>query len=56
MGEQINYGISVQYNTAQRGKFGGEWLQVYVWLSPLAVPLKLSQRCSSAILQYKIKI
>ena len=24
------------------GKFGGEWIQGYVWLSPIAVPLKLS--------------
>ena len=27
------------------GKFGGEWIHVYVWLSPFAVHLKLSQRC-----------
>jgi len=26
-----------------------------VWLSPFALHLKLSQHCSSAILQYKIK-
>jgi len=25
------------------GEFGGEWLHVYVWLSPFAVHLKLSQ-------------
>ena len=25
------------------GKFGGEWIHVYVWLSPFAVYLKLSQ-------------
>ena len=37
------------------GEFGGEWMHVYVWLSPFAVHLKLSQRCSSAILQYKIR-
>jgi len=24
------------------GKFGGEWIQVYVWLSPSAIHLKLS--------------
>ena len=24
------------------GKFGGEWIHVYVWLSPFAVYLKLS--------------
>ena len=27
------------------GEFGGEWIRVYVWLSPLAVRLKLSQHC-----------
>ena len=36
------------------GEFGGEWIHVYVWLSPFAVHLKLSH-CLSAILQYKIK-
>ena len=28
------------------GEFGGEWTHVYVWLSPFAVHLKLSQHCS----------
>ena len=28
------------------GEFGGEWIQVFVWLSPFAVHLKLSQHCS----------
>ena len=37
------------------GEFGGEWIYVYVWLSPLTAHLKLSQHCPSAILQYKIK-
>ena len=27
------------------GKFEGEWIHVYVWLSPFAVHLKLSQYC-----------
>ena len=36
-------------------EFGGERIHVYVWLSPFAVYLKLSQHCSSAMLQYKIK-
>ena len=27
------------------GEFGGEWIHVYVWLSSLAVHLKLSQHC-----------
>ena len=26
-------------------EFGGEWTHVYVWLSPFAVHLKLSQHC-----------
>ena len=26
-------------------EFGGEWICVYVWLSPFAVPLKLLQHC-----------
>ena len=24
---------------------GGDWISVYVWLSPFALPLKLSQHC-----------
>ena len=27
------------------GESGGEWIHVYVWLSPSAVDLKLSQHC-----------
>ena len=27
------------------GDFGGEWIQVYVWLSSFAVHQKLSQHC-----------
>ena len=27
------------------GEFGGEWICVYVWLSPFTVHLKLSQYC-----------
>ena len=27
------------------GEFWGEWIHVYVWLSPFAVHLKLSQCC-----------
>ena len=34
-------------------QFGGEWMHVSVWLSPLAVHLKLSQHCLSVIPQYK---
>jgi len=36
------------------GEFGGEWMHVYVWLSPFAVHLKPSQHLS-AIPQYKRK-
>ena len=27
------------------GEFGGEWIRVYVWLSPFTVHLKLLQHC-----------
>ena len=27
------------------GESGGEWIHVYLWLSPFAVHLKLSQYC-----------
>ena len=27
------------------GQFGGEWIHVYVWLTPFAVHLKISQHC-----------
>ena len=27
------------------GKFGGEWIYVYVWLSLFVVHLRLSQHC-----------
>ena len=37
------------------GKFRGEWIHVYVWLSSFAVHLKLLQHCKSAILQNKVK-
>ena len=37
------------------GEFGGEWLHLYVWLSPFAVHLKLFRCSPAAILQYKIK-
>ena len=36
-------------------EFGRECVHVYIWLSPFAIHPKLSQRCSSAIPQYKIK-
>ena len=38
------------------GEFEGEWMHVYVWLSPFAVHLKLSQHYSSAIPQYKNRV
>ena len=37
------------------GGFMGEWIQVYVWLSPITVHLRLPQHCQLIILQYKIK-
>ena len=33
---------------------GGEWIHVYVWLSPFTVRLKLSQHGLSATPQYKM--
>ena len=27
------------------GAFGGKWIHVYVWLSPFALHLELSQHC-----------
>ena len=38
---------SAQYYVAawMGGILGGEWIHVYVWLSPFTVHLKLSQRC-----------
>ena len=40
-----NTGNSAQCDVAawMGGEFGGEWLHVYVWLSPFAIYLKLSQ-------------
>ena len=42
-----NTGNSAQCYVAalMGGEFGGEWIHVYVWLSPFAVRLKLSQHC-----------
>ena len=37
-----------------RGGFGGEWIQVYVWLNPFPVLLRPSQHCYLAIPQYKL--
>ena len=40
-------GNSAQWYVAawMRGEFGGEWIHVYVLLSPFPVHLKLSQYC-----------
>ena len=35
------------------GEFGGEWIHVYIWITPFAVHLNLSQHYKSATLQYK---
>lgn len=37
-------------------EFCGEWIYVYIRLSPSAVHLKLSYRYSSVILQYKLQV
>ena len=33
------------------GEFWGEWIHVYLWLSPFAVHLRLSQHCQSTVPQ-----
>ena len=40
-------GISAQCYVAAwiGGEFGGEWIHVYVWLSPFTVHLNLLQYC-----------
>ena len=50
-------GNSVQCYVAawMGGEFGGERIHIYVWLNPFTIHLKLSQHCSSVILQCKIK-
>ena len=37
------------------GESGGDQIHVFVWLSPFAVHLKLSQHRSLAIFQHKVK-
>ena len=39
--------ISTQPCMAARmgGEYGGEWIHAYVWLSPFALHLELSQHC-----------
>ena len=34
------------------GELGGEWLHVYVWLSPFAVHLKLPQTITTLLIGY----
>ena len=43
------------YVAAWLVEFGGEWIHIHIQLSRSVVLLKLSQHCSSAICQYKIK-
>ena len=38
-------GNSAQWAARMGGDLGEEWIHVYVWLSPFAVHLKLSQYC-----------
>jgi len=40
-------GNSAQCSVAawMEGEFVGEWIHAYIWLSPFAVHLKLSQHC-----------
>ena len=48
--------LNVIWQLGWEGGFGGEWIHVYVWLSPFTVYLNLPQHCQLAILQYKIKL
>ena len=48
----VQKGLEHTWNSAQcyvaawmGGEFGGEWIHVYLWLSPFTVHLKLSQHC-----------
>ena len=48
--------LSVMWQSVwMRRESGGKWIHVYVWLSPFAVCLKLSQQCYLDI-QNTIKI
>ena len=51
-------GKSAQCHVAARmgGEFGGEWVHVYVWLSPFTAHLKPSQHCSSTLPRNKMKV
>ena len=44
---EYSTGNSAQCSVAawMGGDFGGEWIHVYVWLSPFPVHLKRSQHC-----------
>ena len=37
--------FNIMWHPGWEGDFGREWIHVYVWLSPFAVHLKLSQYC-----------
>ena len=37
------------------GEFEGEWIHVHVWLSPFALPMKLSQHCLISYTPIQIK-
>ena len=44
--QQGTYCIAQCYvATLMGGEFEGEWIHVYVWLSPFTVHMKLSQHC-----------
>ena len=47
--------LNVMWQPGWEGVLGGEWIYVYVWLSPFAVHWKLSH-CSLAMPQYKINL
>ena len=49
--------LSVMWQPGREGNLGENYtcMYMYVWLSPFAVQLKLSQHCLLVISQYKIK-
>ena len=44
-GPTVEHGEHCRVLACMGGGFGGEWIHVHVWLSPLAVHLQLSQLC-----------
>ena len=43
---------STLYSSLDRGEFGGEWIHVYVWLSPFPIHLKLT----TLLISYEVTV